>query len=897
MGGLTLLLSGILTFVAPTVYSNNTDELIPLNNIIPEHYNIKLILRIEENVFFGECDIYIKILNETEQIRMSAEKLAIVQAILIKNDGSSNLIKVVGNTYDSEKNILILYFKNKLPPGHYILSLRYSSFFKRSFSQILDFPSSNEKEVLWLSATHFQPIWVQRIFPCWNSSNSTFNISIKHSKMYKTLSNSAIRAMDLHEDDMQWTYFDSTPTMSPYQVSIVLINFVRYLIFKDDIVMWCRKNSTSYLQFAMLVTKDITFYLRTKWNRLLLPYVKYIVIPDFKEQKDSLVNLGIVIYNERDIIHNEESYEVQHKYRVMLLIGYKIVREWFESIHNTQLWSNSVSNKGFAIFFAMEVIQQIVPYSWMTNFFVVQVQHEWMNFEDDNKMLPTYRGNIPVEILNNHIKVSLIYRMLQLAFGKKTFEQAFRTYLYEKSHIKNKTIKIDQEKGAYDVALMLEFWTKHVGCPLLNVSRDYDTNKINISLMNIDIWSEKRPIPLIFTSQLHNNFKRTRPFRWFYRQNPFKPYNTSFMHKLNHKEDGWIIFNIQQAAYYRTLYDYENWRRIAVYLNYAEFWKIHILNRAAIIDDTFHLTLLGKIDQDVFWKITRYLHREGNYTVWYPMFKAIELMSSTFPLHEDSSRIRFLKNILNNLLETLFYILEYEEDLFTDDSFTKALKQEGVKWMCFLERTFGKTNCNKRANNQLKQHLKNRTNLSPWWKKWTYCYGLIIADNTIWNQVLNKIREDNDNILYFLNCPNYLAGINKFVLTFIKKNVESFSEQSIYYNRSDVNSTIFQFELKYFVSTISNAMEDDERFENLLNKFLEIKPSQLKLSTALIILINHTYSNEYLGKIYKHEYNLALDEIYKIHSKIRIRLIQIHHLHINLFNRIQPSYEYYYDIL
>ncbi|XP_072755694.1 glutamyl aminopeptidase-like isoform X1 [Anoplolepis gracilipes] len=887
MGGLTLLLSGILTFVAPTVYSNNTDELIPLNNIIPEHYNIKLILRIEENVFFGECDIYIKILNETEQIRMSAEKLAISQAILIKNDGSSNLNKVVGNMYDSKKNILILYFKNKIPPGHYILSLRYSSFFKRSFSQILDFPSSNEKEVIWLSATHFQPIWVQRIFPCWNSSNSIFNISIKHSKEYKTLSNAPIRAIDLHEDDMQCTYFDSTPTMSPYQVSIVLTNFYN-VIFTRDIIMWCKKKSVSSLQFAMSVTINITLYLKEEWGRLQqISKVNYIVIPNFIEQKDSLENLGTVTYNERDIIYNEESDETQHKYNVMLLIGYKIVREWFESRANT-FWSNSLLSKGFIVFFVTEVIDQSIQYSGMADLFVVQFQHECLNFDD---------GKIPLEIYN-HIKVSAILRMFYDAFIIEAIQKDLHVYSYNKRHhLDNfwEALKIAHNKThstTYNMETVIEPWIKQKGYPVLNVLRNYTKNSVNISIDILNISSQDRSIPMTFTTQTNHNF--TLPHLWIHspKKPLFKSYANSYTFNLNHKEDGWIIFNIRQTAYYRVNYDVENWRKIAKYLNYGEFQNIHVLNRAAIIDDAFHFILLDKLDKNVFWNLSRYLHREENYLVWYPMFKAIEFISRTFPLR-DVSNLQFVKERLGRLLDACLNNIKYKEES-TDKAFTKTLRQETVKWACLLE--FSKTNCRKMANNQLKQYLESPTKLSPWWKKWTYCYGLTIADNTTWDQVLNEIRGDNDKILYFLNCPNYLVEINKFILISITKNVNHskfIPEQSFYpsYIRLDIKpSTITQFGLRHFLFTIANSTKNRAKLNAFLHNFEKIKPSQVKMLTALVILINNIYTIEQLDKVYYYFQNLKPDEINKMENKIRTRFLQLT-FQTSLLEKINPTYQ------
>ncbi|EFN69402.1 Aminopeptidase N, partial [Camponotus floridanus] len=79
---------------------------------------------------------------------------------------------------------------------------------------------------------------------------------------------------------------------------------------------------------------------------------------------------------------------------------------------------------------------------------------------------------------------------------------------------------------------------------------------------------------------------------------------------------------------YRINYDIENWRRIASYLNSENYMNIHVLNRAQIIDDAFHLMVTGQLNSTVFWNITNYLLREKNYVAWYPMFKALEYLSN-----------------------------------------------------------------------------------------------------------------------------------------------------------------------------------------------------------------------------------------------------------------------------
>lgn len=88
-------------------------------------------------------------------------------------------------------------------------------------------------------------------------------------------------------------------------------------------------------------------------------------------------------------------------------------------------------------------------------------------------------------------------------------------------------------------------------------------------------------------------------------------------------------------GYYRVNYDDGNWRAIAEYLNNpGEYWKIHDLNRAQIIDDAFYFLLLGKLKSDIFWQLVRYLSHEINFIPWYPMLKVIRYISSIFPFQE-----------------------------------------------------------------------------------------------------------------------------------------------------------------------------------------------------------------------------------------------------------------------
>ena len=65
------------------------------------------------------------------------------------------------------------------------------------------------------------------------------------------------------------------------------------------------------------------------------------------------------------------------------------------------------------------------------------------------------------------------------------------------------------------------------------------------------------------------------------------------------------------TGYYRVNYDDSNWRKIANYLNSDNYTKIHVLNRAQIIDDAYHLMMARQLDIEIFLDLANYLSR-GN---------------------------------------------------------------------------------------------------------------------------------------------------------------------------------------------------------------------------------------------------------------------------------------------
>ncbi|XP_029160260.1 aminopeptidase N-like isoform X2 [Nylanderia fulva] len=332
----------------------------------------------------------------------------------------------------------------------------------------------------------------------------------------------------------------------------------------------------------------------------------------------------------------------------------------------------------------------------------------------------------------------------------------------------------------------MKYWTLEEHCPLIKVVQNYTNSRshYNISIQNSDIL-KINCVPVTYTIQSVPDFD-------------------SLMHRLlcksnnivlivTHKERGWIIVNVQQIGYYRVNYDDENWRRISDYLYYDDFTTIHVLNRAQIIDDAFHLMIAGQHKVSIFWNIISYLYREEDYIAWYPMFKALEYMFSIFPVEEKTEKfagIFRLKIILNDLLAKIKY-----EEINDADELRICLRQEAARWACFL----GEINCMEEAKNKLEQHLQDpiKHRLLPWWKTWTYCRGLMktTRNETTFETVYNRgLKKTDIKFSEYLACIEDIDFIKKYLSrkqdTYTKQEDQFLVNSILETNLVEVNNTI-----------------------------------------------------------------------------------------------------------
>ncbi|KAL6258043.1 hypothetical protein P5V15_009961 [Pogonomyrmex californicus] len=673
--------------------------------IIPKKYKIDLRLNTEEDIFSGKSNITIMIYKPTQYINLHSANLEITSCKLTNIiDGVINLYRRRNIIYIHKLQIVVLDFLIALHPGKYNLSMSYKGVIDNDGGGFIKMPYINATgHIKWLIATSNSAIGMRRLFPCWDEPGikAKFTIAIQYPKHYNVFSNTPFLLSTL-----TMTRFVTTPKIPTYRIAILLLDKNDYIHISpvQNLELWRRKLVEEQWNQILKLINDVTVVVEFIWRpEESLMRNKYAIagLTD-----DSVDKMHFELYREEDIIYNEEIDPVARKIESSRIIGRKVVGQLFGTAVSPSWWSYMWLNEGIATLFGVYIINKIMPDIRMLDLFVVQTQQESLRLDDSQIMKPLGSEVNSISEINSlfsftyYIKAPSILRMLHHTVGDEIFQKGIE------AHMKRKTGSLDDfwtiMQSTYDSQTMdlekirvkdlMNPWIQEKQYPILNVTQTYGTERSKIVLKTA---SKNWTVPL--TNQVYINLKRILPKFCLARK------QKHFLAKCyNSEHSQFIIINRQQTGYYRVFYNRKSWLRIVRYLNSKNCTNINVLNRAQIIDDTFHLTISGELDFSVFWEVVSYLKWERDYIPWYSMFKAVEHMSYILPFHSTDSAT--FKNKLLMQLGPLLQKIGYEEKP-NDDSLIKCLRQEALRWACVL----GDGECKKHAEFKLRWHLLNPT--------------------------------------------------------------------------------------------------------------------------------------------------------------------------------------------
>ncbi|KAF5299811.1 hypothetical protein FQR65_LT09332 [Abscondita terminalis] len=311
----------------------------------------------------------------------------------------------------------------------------------------------------------------------------------------------------------------------------------------------------------------------------------------------------------------------------------------------------------------------------------------------------------------------------------------------------------DAARVEVNVTRVLSVWESLEGFPLVTVTRNYTTNLIKLEqdryyfkgkLALQENWTI--PITLICGSSGTHKFLDTTTDYWL----TSKTAETVF--ECTRRE--WLLVNKQQVGYYRVNYDEENWERLIAFMNSPKFRKIHVLNRAQLIDDAFSLAKSKLISYEVPLRLCRYLTEETAYIPFKAFYKGLDTMN-TRELRKESKEFG---DYVFRALRKVYKVLGF--NVKTSNSMSDRLNRIEM------------VDCLEYAQTKMREMVKaGESVIHPDVEQTVLCKGIKVANETEYDVILKVFTSSKDlfqrsRLRVALSCNGPLSYKNMHLLEF-----------------------------------------------------------------------------------------------------------------------------------
>ncbi|XP_032687728.1 aminopeptidase N-like [Odontomachus brunneus] len=844
--GVVLIFTTTITYTTGWTHVENCSNVSPYlstNAIMPIRYDVNLTIKSYANIIRGIMNITIDVKILSRRINLHARGIDLVpHNIIIKSIDSqeSEVNKLLHYTNCESIDTLVLLFDHFIKPGLYLLQFEFATLLNNGNTVTLRYPYLRNNVIgVWMFMNLHTHSSIRGLFPCWDQPEvkASFNISIKHPIEYTAFLNlPRMNEMFHHNVDaiMTLTTFYEIPSIPTYLLGFVMVNDVVKTSSVSSGInsVWHRPEVSKAMKLALEVAQYITLEISTKTNLRLsvIGNINHIIL--LNSPLKSMGRPGLIIYRERDVIFDKDLDMPGQHIDVTKLITYETTRQWFDHLVGPHRYSDLWIHKILSSFYSYYIPSKIWEEDRFMELFVVQnlpsaldsdnilnieaIMHEFNDINEIDALLypRLYKTG------------AAIIRMLFHLVTPKKFEMAISSYLTGTTDLWTNLEEVHPLKtsNGYTIKDLMNLWltTKHF--PELHVIRNFGNKTARCQAIFREMKMNHWKIPITYITQsnlISNNISNVTWYQW--------P-NDIIITDIDPED--FILVNVEHVGYYRVVYDDKSWYKISAFLQFENFLKIPVLNRAQLISDVYYFTAKGDIHISVFLNIIKYLKWEKDFIAWHSMFNILSYMSTFFEYSESKFIKPYLLEILDGIVKNDDYIFRD----YDDNAMPQALRMLAIRWACKL----GHIGCKKAATAKLITNLKSLkgNNVPSRWKDWVFCTGMMLANKTIWNIILDEAERYN-NIMFFkyLSCTDDEEIILHYVDYLHGEKVEEKLGRSI---------------KEIFFSVIKKHMKKDTLLKYILKNYVLIKTSlfsEFHHRDILGIIIMNVYSEEQLNEI------------------------------------------------
>ncbi|XP_071569022.1 aminopeptidase N [Temnothorax nylanderi] len=789
---LTIFVALSLTFAYDNADTDKNENLHDVSaryrlpkKIVPISYDLSIYTHPTDADYNGHVRIILRVLKKTDFIVLHTDTLN-VQANASLADRSGQLTRILRYIHDEETQMLTIKLERALDPAKYTLEV---SFKGHIANDVFGFYASLyevDGKLRRIGVTQFSPTYARRAFPCMDEPylKAEFQLHIGHHKDQKATSNTPVESVRIENGTYRVTTFRRTPRISTYLVGWAVHNFVpERSRISEDFKMWTRDSMKFRGSMALNRGQAVYAALQT-WLSVKSPLVKVdqFAIPDFTF--NAMENWGLVTYRESVVLH-EDGTPTRKAVNGLSTMAHEYAHSWFGNLVTPEFWDVVWLKEGFATYFQYFGVSLAEPDLRMMNVFVVDCLQPALLADSDNHTRTLNgrevgsRDSVRATLdFVSYKKGASIIRMINHTIGSTAFQLGLQNYLREMSyqaatpfdlyrHLQAALNRSGQLYKQVPIKDFVESWANQPGYPLVTITRNYTTKTLfasqerfylNRRAAQTDLEKSGWWIPLTFVTEKSNStFDRTTTTVWL------KPQDKSTI--IGSVEpNSWVIFNNQQVGYYRVNYDEDNWKMLIRYLKSNNFKNIHVINRAALLDDSFNLARAGYVNYSVPFDLARYLRRETEYEPWVAAVNNFNFLNHILAC---SPRVqRLFQNYANRLLRPISGLLNFMESP-VDSSITKLRQELILSAACSVNND----RCLRTSKTLFNFWIFSENSTIPAdFKSFMYCVGIRSGDDNDWHTVWNRflrtdLHAEQELLLNALGCTKTPHLIDRYLNT------------------------------------------------------------------------------------------------------------------------------------
>ncbi|EDV49977.1 aminopeptidase N [Drosophila erecta] len=795
---------GAALLATPRVDDNSAGNYRLPNNTEPEAYNVELWTNVHtgNNLFNGVVNIDIRVLEQTSSITLHYRQTSDFEASIISRDAVAPTAIPLTVTLELQREFLVLTKTTAGEPfganTNWTITIKYKGIHRSDMGGFyISSYRDDEGKVHYLATTQFESTNARHAFPCYDepARRANFTITIHHDPSYTAISNMPVNDA---ASSSGVTAFQTTPKMSSYLVAFIVsdyeyttgeLNGIRQRVFsrkgKQDQQEWT-------LWSGLVVESSLASYFGVPFS---LPKLDQAGIPDFSA--GAMENWGLATYREQYMWWNKQNSTINLKTNIANIIGHEYAHMWFGDLVSVKWWTYLWLKEGFATLFSYESNDIAFP-EWNTyQIFHVSDYNSALISDAIGSAVPmTHYVQTPSEISSryntfSYAKPASVLYMFKNAWTDKVFRTGLNKYL-----TKNQYTSCDEwdlfaafQESADELGLKLptsvdnifSSWSQQAGYPLITVTRNYEAGTITItqkryvankSDANTATWY----VPLNFATAKKYDYRDTSATHYLLNV------AETVISDVDASSEDWILANIQNSGYYRTLYDVQNYALIAAGLK-SQPWRFHPRNRAQLLYDTYVFVNTERLSHSILLELLGYLENEEQYAPW-STANTILSVYDTY-LRGDDSYYHF-QNFVRGLISPIFDKIGVNE-IPGEHYLNNYLRIVLVSLACQV----GSTDCYNQSAKKLSEYLYNGTAIEATLRTQAYCAGLRSTTNDIYSRVQSDLLSSSDYtdrslFISSLGC----SGSTEQLIDFLKLSLDA-SNSLIYSERTSLLNSAY----------------------------------------------------------------------------------------------------------